>query len=380
MTGIFSIICSKMPTNISDILKNVIRKNNSLDISVKSVIKSNGIYVSQHKYINTPYTLDKKICLCEGTLYNLKELMLKYEIILCDYEQQCKSLLHLYNKIGIQKLCQELRGYFAFVIIDNDTVYIARDNTGIYPLYYGLDNEQFCLTIASTPKFLSHCQGVNMITAGVCIKHVKNSEQFVDCICSYPVPENNTDVFDTVRQSLSPYTTYPDVKFCCFIWEENRASIIHHVISEMFGTDSIKTITEKDVDFSDEKIISTIQRVISIIPTENISIVRNAVIFTLVKNHINNDEIIVSGVGKEIATAVAMSFPDNNILFPLVTSKVTDEDCENIMCHKTHIMDIFSNIIEGKIPDEIFDNTRYKNKEEMYYSLVRKKLWGDLQV
>jgi asparagine synthase (glutamine-hydrolysing) len=61
-------------------------------------------------------------------------------------KSDCEIILHLYIKMGIEKLVNMLDGEFAFIIIDTNKkqFYFARDIFGIKPLYYSYDgNELF---------------------------------------------------------------------------------------------------------------------------------------------------------------------------------------------------------------------------------------------
>ncbi len=83
---------------------------------------------------------------CNGEIYNYHQLAEKYEIKLKS-GSDCEIIPELYLKIGIDKLCHELEGEFAFVIIDLDSsnvghVYVCRDRFGIRPLFY-CDTDNF---------------------------------------------------------------------------------------------------------------------------------------------------------------------------------------------------------------------------------------------
>lgn len=382
MAGIFAMICDKIPQNITGILKNITQEKVPDIISSKCIVKSDCIYVSRHFYQNEPYTFDGKVCLCIGTISNAEHLILKH-CINCDPDQQCKLILNLYMQTGIENTYLELKGQFAFIIIDQNTVYIARDRYGICPLYYGLDDKLCCLTIASSPQFLRNSLCVNTVTKGVCVKHIKNSEQFVENVCMY-TEENSEmtsdELYEKIQNNMKDITPYP--KTCCFSWEGKRCNIIQHFLPKH----CIKVFTHNDVEFSLENLSKIVQKIISIIPTQNIDLIRNAVLLYAVKDHIDKDTLIISGLNSECATATHLLFPQNPITFPLLDGHMTEDDIENInldetACEKAkHIWEKFSEVISEKIPDEIFDHTRYESKESMYYSLIREKIWGKLSI
>jgi len=99
-----------------------------------------------------PFEYNNDILLCNGEIYNYKQLIDKYQFKMntsCD----CEVILHLYklskesttsndfNTI-IYQLCNQLDGEFAFIIYDktlNRTI-CARDAYGVRPLFIGIKN------------------------------------------------------------------------------------------------------------------------------------------------------------------------------------------------------------------------------------------------
>jgi asparagine synthase (glutamine-hydrolysing) len=89
---------------------------------------------------NQPLYLDDIALICNGEIYNYKEL---YEMIdmAPNTDSDCEVILHLYKNYGIEQTLQLLDGVFSFILIDyricNETskIYIARDPYGVRPLY-----------------------------------------------------------------------------------------------------------------------------------------------------------------------------------------------------------------------------------------------------
>lgn len=89
---------------------------------------------------NQPIIIDDIVLICNGEIYNYKEL---YNIMNIEPTTQsdCEVIIHLYKKYGMKQTLQMLDGVFAFVLCDfnvyNTTskIYFARDPYGVRPLY-----------------------------------------------------------------------------------------------------------------------------------------------------------------------------------------------------------------------------------------------------
>ena len=85
---------------------------------------------------NQPFHLDGATLVCNGEIYNHEALAAEYNLTLTS-GSDCEVILHLYKTIGIERTVRALDGVFAFIIVDGETAYIARDPIGIRPLFLG---------------------------------------------------------------------------------------------------------------------------------------------------------------------------------------------------------------------------------------------------
>jgi len=90
---------------------------------------------------NQPFIIDDIILICNGEIYNYKELY-KSMNITPTTDSDCEVIIHLYLKYGIEQTLIMLDGVFSFILYDNrilhnltNKVYIARDPYGVRPLY-----------------------------------------------------------------------------------------------------------------------------------------------------------------------------------------------------------------------------------------------------
>ena len=83
-----------------------------------------------------PFQLDKVQLICNGEIYNYRELERKYNFN-NKTGSDCEVILHMYYLFGIERTLNEIRGEFAFILVDNNikVVHFARDPIGVKPLY-----------------------------------------------------------------------------------------------------------------------------------------------------------------------------------------------------------------------------------------------------
>jgi len=95
----------------------------------------------------------KLFCMVNGEIYNTREIEVEYGI--SESRSDCEVVLRLFEHFNFnaKKLCQTLRGYYAFVIYERgkentlSKLYIGTDEMSIRPLFIGLDGDS--ITIAS---------------------------------------------------------------------------------------------------------------------------------------------------------------------------------------------------------------------------------------
>tara|TARA_Y100000768_G_scaffold198226_1_gene148991 strand:+ start:3883 stop:5406 length:1524 start_codon:yes stop_codon:yes gene_type:complete len=105
-----------------------------------------------------PLTLNNKVLICNGEIYNYKKLAEQYELTLPEGCSDCEVILHLYQKVGIYETISNLDGVFSFVLFDfnNNKLFVGHDPIGVRSLYYFTDNgfgfasEMKCLTDLSS--------------------------------------------------------------------------------------------------------------------------------------------------------------------------------------------------------------------------------------
>lgn len=84
---------------------------------------------------NQPIVVDGVRLVCNGEIYNYKQLYSMMPGIKPQTHSDCEVIIYLYKRYGIQQCLRMLDGYFAFILVDADTIYVARDTFGVRPLF-----------------------------------------------------------------------------------------------------------------------------------------------------------------------------------------------------------------------------------------------------
>lgn len=108
--------------------------------------------------------------ICNGEIYNYKDLQKRYEIDL-KTSSDCEILLPVFNKLGFEyTIRDELDGEFALILLDklHSQLYAGRDRFGVRPLYYGFSNADKLIGFASELKVLhSVMEFVNQVKPNI---------------------------------------------------------------------------------------------------------------------------------------------------------------------------------------------------------------------
>ena len=162
---------------------------------------------------NQPFNVDGIYLICNGEIYNYKELVEEHEITLTT-NSDCEVIIHLYNKYGMKKTLSLLHGVFALVLCDSnrDKYYIARDRIGIRALYYIQDdkhnNDSFekNIYVASEMKAIHKFGKCHQFRPGDYYDSSTDIfEQFLDFKYTPTVSTDNTElsiIQSTIREKL----------------------------------------------------------------------------------------------------------------------------------------------------------------------------------
>jgi len=133
MCGILAILCENEQNQLDLIMKSYDMLSNrgpdcgSLIMNRELILGFRRLTINDMSTKgNQPFRNGSIRLLCNGEIYNHRELEAEYGLE-CESSSDCECILHLYKMFGFQRTVELLNGDFAIVLIDNDTVYFARD-------------------------------------------------------------------------------------------------------------------------------------------------------------------------------------------------------------------------------------------------------------
>ena len=97
---------------------------------------------------NQPMEIGNKVLMCNGEIYNYKELAEKYSFNL-KTGSDCEIIIHLSNIMPVKDYIRLLDGVFSFVLYDKlqKCLTIGHDPLGVRPLYWSKDHHTDCKTL-----------------------------------------------------------------------------------------------------------------------------------------------------------------------------------------------------------------------------------------
>lgn len=156
--------------------------DNSTNIIIS--MKDNDLYLGFHRLSinglnnesNQPLVDDNVYLICNGEIFNYKKLINEYEIKNYKTGSDCEIIIHLYKKLGFNKMIKKLDGEFAFVLVDKEKnqIYIARDHLGIRSLFIGWKGDE--LIVSSEMKSIDETYKVEQFEPRTYIVLDENNE------------------------------------------------------------------------------------------------------------------------------------------------------------------------------------------------------------
>jgi len=195
MCGIFAILNTEITNNIYKSF--LLGKNRGPEFStICAGDEFHNIILGFHRLAinglnsisNQPININNLNLICNGEIYNYKQLSIDYNIQLYT-NSDCEIILHLYTLFGIEKTLNLLDGVFAFILVDNtnNSIFIARDRFGVRPLFQKktINDNNYIYGYASELKNLSNLDfsssnDIIPFIPGTFTKLTKNNNNYYD--------------------------------------------------------------------------------------------------------------------------------------------------------------------------------------------------------
>jgi asparagine synthase (glutamine-hydrolysing) len=221
---------------------------------------------------NQPLTIDNTTMICNGEIYNYKELSVEYNIVL-KTDSDCEIIPHLYNLLGIDCI-KLLDGVYTFILFDrqNGLLFVGHDPIGVRSGY--MINTVNELTIASEMKSLLSYDGtITMIPPGTYIEYNLNTT-ICETIQYYHLDYRKTYITDDVCISMIKTKLYQAVKkrlmsdkpVGCLLSGGIDSSIICSIVNEIVPANEINTFS---IGFKDAPDIIFAEKVASYLGTNH---------------------------------------------------------------------------------------------------------------
>lgn len=169
----------------------------------------NGLTPEGHQ----PFLHDDIAVVCNGEIYNYKELAARYNIPLSPNSSDCQILPHLLRILTPTQLCRALDGVFALVAVDmrEKTVLVARDPYGVRPLFQGNTAEGSRVWASEVKGLTPACTDVERFSPGTWAKYdmkgiLLDSQEYHNYTTTklgyFQGPENRIHAQKALRESL----------------------------------------------------------------------------------------------------------------------------------------------------------------------------------
>ena len=197
---------------------------------------------------NQPMKIENTVLLCNGEIYNYKQLSEEYKINLTT-NSDCEIISHLYKRLGIQCI-RLLDGVFTFLLYDNQNglIYVGHDPIGVRSGYMMSTDSKFL--VSSEMKSIPYSDKIEMIPPGSYLEFNLNNHQkeiFRYFHLEFPIKyrDDNSSI-QLVRELLSESVRkrmMSDQPIGCLLSGGIDSSIICFLVKEFSGSQRVNTFS-----------------------------------------------------------------------------------------------------------------------------------------
>ncbi len=280
-----------------------------------------------------PFISNGVIMLCNGEIYNYKELIKSFDLK-CESNSDCEVILHLYNKIGFINTVQLLDGDFAIILIDTNTnnVYATRDRVGVRPLFLGTTSNNTNVFSSIVKPIDNYCINITQLEPYIYeYKYNKEGELSLTNIDVYThnifkIRQNNF-IPALLHHYLEKSVTkrlMSDRKIGCLLSGGLDSSLVTSILCKKLGPENVRTYSvgmknsvdlkyakivadhlgtkHTEIIFTEEEGLNIIPEVIEKLETYDITTIRASVGMYIAGKYISkntDDKVIFSGEGSD---------------------------------------------------------------------------------
>jgi asparagine synthase (glutamine-hydrolysing) len=205
MCGIYACFHNQKQRGNNDALQSLSRRGpDGIVITELKNITLGFTHLRINGYGNQPLTCGKWWVLCNGEIFNHKELEKSLGLTPPPDASDCWVLPYMFETYGHNNVCNRIDGEFAIIAYNSErnTLYAYRDPYGVRPLFQGrTGNTTF---IASELKALKSAKNVDWIQPGSCTRF---DEKCNSSMSKYYCPIIHKSLYksfdDSIRESLT---------------------------------------------------------------------------------------------------------------------------------------------------------------------------------
>ncbi len=231
-------------------------------------------------------TNENHILICNGEIYNFKELAEELDIQF-ETDSDCEIILHLYEKSKVNDyhsyymnhFIHKLDGVFSFIIYDIllNQVVVGHDPFGIRPLYFfeengrfGFSSEMKCLVDLSDTIEFYPPGTFSMINLH---KNTHEKHTFYPMIYD-PIPDNDENIMiQTIQDKLTKAVQkrlITDRPFGCLLSGGLDSSVITAIVCKIVGAKNVRTFA---IGFKDSPDLISAQKVADALGTNHTNVI-----------------------------------------------------------------------------------------------------------
>jgi len=185
--------------------------------------------------------------MCNGEIFNHKHLEHTYNLK-CRSESDCECIIHLFNKIGFEKMIDTLSGDFALMVnsVSDNKVWFGRDRIGVRPLFYGFTKDGNFAVASYARALQDFCGTVNPVPPGWGYYDISSGEVV---LFSYTLPKLRT-LKDSVETEVKLKETLEKAvearlmsnrPIGCLLSGGLDSSLITSILCKLIGPDKVRT-------------------------------------------------------------------------------------------------------------------------------------------